>query len=102
MSKRHRNSLDNDDPHHLYSINDKKTKSIFKYRISSDPIEEDGLSQRVRKQLSLYNLIAGWTRFFAKIIKQNIPGRRKARQIEDDYIEDYRQKYGRKPPGNLK
>lgn len=102
MSKRHRNSLDNDEPHHLYVINDEKTKDIFKYGISCDPIEEDGLSGRIRRQLSLYNLIAGWTRFIAEILVRNIPGRRKARQLEDEYIEKYRQKNGQKPPGNRK
>ena len=102
MSKKHRNSLDNDEPHHLYSINDKKTNDIFKYGISRDPIEEDGLSKRIRRQLNLYNLIAGWARFFAEIIKDNIAGRRKARQLEDEYIEKYRQNHGHKPPGNVK
>lgn len=102
MSKRHRNSLDNEEPHHLYSIKDKKNKNVFKYGISSDPIGEDGLSDRIRRQLNLFNLIAGWARFFAEILMKNIAGRKKARRIEDEYIEKYRKKHGRKPRGNLK
>lgn len=102
MSKRHRNSLDNDEPHHLYAINDRKNKDIFKYGISCDPIDEDGLSDRIRSQLSLYNVIAGWARFFAEIILKNIPGRRKTRKLEDQYIDEYKKKHGRKPIGNRK
>ena len=102
MKKKHRNSLDSEELQHLYAIHDRKRKDIYKYGISSDPIGEDGLSDRVRDQINLFNLIAGWARFFAEIILQNIPGRRKARQIEDKYIEQYRQKHGHKPRGNRK
>lgn len=102
MKKKHRNSLDSEELQHLYAIHDSKRKDIHKYGISSDPIGEDGLSDRIRDQVNLFNLIAGWARFFAEIILRNIPGRRKARQIEDEYIERYRQKHGHKPRGNRK
>lgn len=102
MSKRHRNSLENDAPHHLYAINDRKNKSVFKYGISSDPVGEDGLSERIRKQLNLFNLIAGFARFFAEILIRNIPGRKKALKLEDEFITKHEKKYGRKPPGNRK
>lgn len=102
MSKKHRNSLDNDEPHHLYVINDKKTKDVFKYGISCDPIDEDGLSDRIRSQVNLYNIVAGWARFFAEILLRNIAGRRKARKLEDQYIKEYQEKHGRKPRGNRK
>lgn len=50
-----RNSNDNDGDHHLYGIWDKKEDDLFKYGISDDPIEEDGLSDRVREQV--YSLV---------------------------------------------
>ena len=55
----HRNSHENQEPHHLYSIQDKKEGEVFKYGISSDPIEKDGLSKRIRRQLKNLNLGAG-------------------------------------------
>ena len=42
MSKRHRNSHQNEDDHHLYVIWDKEDEDVVKYGISSDPIDEDG------------------------------------------------------------
>lgn len=102
MKKKHRNALDSEEPQHLYAIHDRKRRDIYKYGISSDPIGKDGLSDRVRDQVKLFNLIAGWARFFAEIILRAIPGRKKALQIEDEYIERYRQKHGHKPRGNRK
>jgi hypothetical protein len=51
-------------------------------------------------QLDLLNLGANWLRYFAQIIMTNIPGRKKAKEIEDAHIEDYRLMHGRKPRGN--
>lgn len=103
MSKKdHGNSHKNQKDHHLYAIHDRKHEDIFKYGISADPIEEDGLSDRIRKQLNLFNLIAGWARFFVEIILRKIPGRKSAEEIETKYIEEYRKKHGRKPAGNRK
>ncbi len=42
----HGNSKRNNKPHHLYEIVDDEQKDTFKYGISCDPIEEDGLSER--------------------------------------------------------
>lgn len=62
----HRNSDDNDELHHLYEIVDKFDNDIFKYGISCDPIGKDGMSKRMRVQLTFVNLIDKWTRFFAE------------------------------------
>ncbi len=93
----HGNEKRNPKPHHLYEIRDKVDNDVFKYGISADPIEEDGYSNRMRKQVNLGNLFVGWLRFFARILRRNIPGREKAEDIEQDYIDEYEKKYGRKP-----
>ncbi|MEM8526309.1 MAG: hypothetical protein AAGG68_16830 [Bacteroidota bacterium] len=86
MSK-HGNSLDNDKPHHSYEITDTQENDVFKYVISDDPVEEDGLSARLRRQINFMNLIVGWIRFVDKVLVFNINGRKEARDLEDDYIE---------------
>lgn len=43
---RHGNSLNNPNPHHLYKIIDREDNDVFKYGISDDPIDEDGLSKK--------------------------------------------------------
>lgn len=98
----HGNSNRNNKPHHLYEIVDEEKKDTFKYGISCDPIEADGLSERVRDQVDLFNLIAGWLRFFARILQKDIPGRKEASKIETEHIEAYRQQHGRRPIGNKK
>lgn len=98
----HRNSHRNNRPHHLYEIYDKQEDEVFKYGISSDPVDDDGLSGRIRKQLTLFNLAAGWVRFFARILLKGIPGRRNAERIEDEYIDKYEAEHGRRPRGNLR
>ena len=100
----HRNSHQNEDPHHLYEIYDKQEEETFKYGISSDEIDEegDGLSNRIRRQLNLFNLAAGWLRYFARILIINIPGRKVAEQIEDEFIDSFIDKHGRNPRGNLR
>ncbi len=96
----HRNSLENSEPHHLYKIFDKEEEEVFKYGISSDPVNEDGLSRRIRRQLKILNLAAGWLRYFARIILENIDGRLRAEELEDEYIETFEKEKGRKPRGN--
>lgn len=102
MSKKkpHGNSLKNNNPHHVYEIRDKENGDIFKFGISHEPIEEDGLSKRIRVQLDILNLGAGWPRYFARILITDIQGRKKAKRLENEYIEDYVEKHGRKPRGN--
>jgi hypothetical protein len=98
----HGNSHQNDKPHHLYEIRDKQEEDIFKYGISADPIEADGLSKRLRNQLNFMNLIAGWLRFFGNILIRDIPGRAEAEKLEREHIDAYRKIHGRNPKGNLK
>ena len=98
----HRNSHQNQKPHHLYELYDKEEKEVFKYGISSDPIEEDGLSRRMRRQLQILNLAAGWLRYFGRILLQGIPGRKRAEELEDEHIEAFEKEHGRMPRGNLR
>jgi len=97
----HKNKLSNNLPHHLYEIRDKSDDDVFKYGISSEPLGADGLSKRIRQQLRLLNLVDNWKRFFANILLKNIPGRKKAKEIERKYIREYEEKHGQKPRGNL-
>lgn len=96
----HRNRLSNEEPHHLYGIYDKLEDDVFKYGISADPIEADGLSKRVRDQLRILNSAVNWMRFFARILKVDIAGRKRAKEVENKEIEDYVRKNGRRPRGN--
>ncbi|MEM8528304.1 MAG: hypothetical protein AAGG68_26920 [Bacteroidota bacterium] len=102
MKKTHGNSLENNNPHHLYEIEDLQEKDTFKYGISDDPIEEDGLSQRVKRQVNFMNLIVGWIRFVGKILVFDISGRQKAKNLEDEYIDTYFGANGRNPRGNIR
>lgn len=101
MKKVHGNSNLNEQPHHLYEIHDKEKGELFKYGISHDPIEEDGLSQRIKTQLKYLNLGANWLRYFGRIILQNLPGRRAAKKGEKEHIDAYERKHGHKPRGNF-
>jgi hypothetical protein len=98
----HGNSKLNDKPHHLYDIFDKEEDIIFKYGISAEPIGIDGLCKRMHLQLKLMNLVAGWKRFTAHILIYNIPNRIQARDIEDQHINTFKDKFGQKPKGNLR
>ncbi|MBI5914631.1 MAG: hypothetical protein HY842_04585 [Bacteroidetes bacterium] len=98
----HRNSNENELPHHLYEIWDKQDEEVFKYGISSDPIEEDGLSKRIREQVQGLNLAAGWLRYLARIIISGIINRLAAKAIEDEYMDAFEEKNGRLPRGNLR
>lgn len=100
--KRHGNSIDNDEPHHLYEIKDVQENDTFKFGISQDPIEEDGLSKRLRDQINLYNVVAGFIRFFARILIKGIPSRKEAIDKEKEHIQNYKEEHGRKPRGNRK
>ena len=96
----HGNSKRNPKPHHLYEIIDKVDNDVVKYGISGEDIDPDDYSSRMRVQVSFANLFVGWARFFARIIMRNIPGRRRAEEIETEHIEAYRKQYGKKPRGN--
>lgn len=75
---------------------------MVKYGISAEPIGEDGLSARVRRQLRVYNALVGWLRFFGEILIPEIKGRKAAETIEQEYITAYETKNGQKPRANLK
>ncbi len=96
----HNNSNQNDLPHHLYEIWDDQEQETFKYGISSDPIEAHGVSKRIREQVDVLNLAAGWLRYLAKILLTGIINRLKAKQIEDEYMDAFEEKNGRLPRGN--
>jgi URI fold toxin 2 len=96
----HGNSHQNNNQHHLYEIWDKEDEEVFKYGISDDPIDEDGLSARLRNQVTLFNLVANFFRFVGRILRTDIGGRETAEKVEEDFIEDYKQKHGERPRGN--
>lgn len=98
----HKNSYRNPLPHHLYQIIDKIDDDVFKQGISCDPIGLDGMSDRMRKQVNLFNLIDDWERFFAVIILYDIGEKIEAKLIETEYIRTYELKNGRKPRGNIR
>jgi hypothetical protein len=96
----HGNSKESKKPHHLYEIRDSKNNEVFKYGICGDPLNADGSSPRANDQVSLFNTVVGWARFFALILITGIQGRKKARELEDQYIEEYTKKHGKRPRGN--
>jgi len=96
----HGNCNENTFAHHLYAIDDLQEGFEFKFGISDDPIEADGLSRRAREQQDYCNLIVGWIRFSARVIVTNIPNREEAKQIEDKYMDAFETKYGRLPRCN--
>lgn len=96
----HKNSNKNNDPHHLYEIVDKVADDTFKFGISCDPIGEDGFSERMRKQVNFLNRVDEWPRFFARVLKSDIPGKKEARRLERECIDQYEKTHGRKPRGN--
>lgn len=102
MQPVHGNNLKNKKLHHLYQIWDSQKKEVFKYGISADPIDKNGLSFRIAEQLELYNLAADANRYTAKILLENIPGRKIAEQIEVEHILAFEKKHGRKPRANRK
>jgi len=79
--KPHGNSKKSKRPHHLYEIRDQKKNDVC-------------------EQVSLFNTIVGWMRFFARILLTDIPGGKRAREIEDEYIDMYRKNHARPPGGN--
>ncbi|AEE48974.1 hypothetical protein [Haliscomenobacter hydrossis] len=97
----HRNSYENEETHHLYEIIDRgKDDDVFKYGICCKPIDDDGTSSRMRLQVNALNRIDKWLRFFARILIRDIPGKREARRLEKQHIQDYIDKTGERPRGN--
>ncbi len=99
--KLHGNSLENPNLHHLYEIFKIENGDTFKYGITDDPIDADGLSERVRRQLFEMNNAAEYEKYDAHILIKDIEGRVEATRIEREYIDAYYYKNGRNPIGNL-
>lgn len=96
----HRNSYENEEPHHLYEIIDRVDDDVFKYGISCKPIGKDGTSSRMREQVNSLNRIDRWLRFFARILMRDIPGKKEAKRIETEHIQEYQKQHGERPRGN--
>ncbi|MCB1189971.1 MAG: hypothetical protein H7A23_17970 [Leptospiraceae bacterium] len=65
------------------------------------PLNSDGTSPRANEQVQRFNLAAGWLKFFAKILLKGIKGRKNAKKIEKEYIQNFTKKHGYHPEGNL-
>lgn len=96
----HGNSNDNEAEHHLYEIRDREYKDVYKYGICGAPLTTEGSSPRGKRQAKELNRAVRWLRFFSKVILTGIQGRLAAKEIETEYIENYRQEHGFAPPGN--
>lgn len=96
----HGNDKRNPNLHHLYDIFRNSNRDTFKYGVSDDPIDEDGLSNRCREQLEGMNAAAEYDKFSAEIMLTDIPGRAEALRIEQAYIDAYFHQHGRNPKGN--
>lgn len=97
---KHGNSPENDALHHLYEIHDRAAGDVYKYGICGKPLNKDGTSPRANAQVNYLNRAVRWACFFAKILLTGIPGRAKAEQLEDEYIDKYEAENGRRPSGN--
>ena len=102
MANYHGNNKKNPKSYHLYEILDILEDEVFKYGISGDPIDKDGLSKRLREQVDLFNLVANWYRFEGRILVKDIAGNEAARLLEEAFIDAYEKLYGHKPRGNRK
>ncbi len=96
----HKNSNENMDGHHLYEIIDSKGNIVYKYGICGQPLNSDGTSPRANEQVSLFNRLVGYNQYFAKVLSISIPGRVKAKEIENEYISRFEQENGHRPRGN--
>ena len=96
----HGNDKRNTNLHHLYDIFRNNNRDTFKYGISDDPIDADGLSARARDQLEELNLAAEFHKFDAEILVTSIPGRAEALHVERQYIDAYFDQHGHNPIGN--
>ena len=97
----HGNSNQNESSHHLYEIIDKVDNDVVKYGISGEELTPDGFSPRAQRQVNAMNTFVKWIRFFARILVTNISGRSKAKEIEEEYIQNYYNANGRNPRRNL-
>jgi len=98
--KKHSNLHNNQNIHHLYIIYDYKDRAIFKFGISDKPVNTSKSSSRLDSQITLFNRVNGTERFRGRIISYPIYGRLKARELEDERIREFIDKYQRFPRGN--
>ncbi|MCU0393921.1 MAG: hypothetical protein MUE81_22655 [Thermoflexibacter sp.] len=99
--RKHGNANENDNLHHLYEIDDIQEEDIFKYGISGKPLNPDGTSARAEEQINILNKAVGFKRFISKILMTEIEGRVKAKELEQQHIDNYEKKHGKKPRGNI-
>ena len=99
--KKHGNSNENDADHHLYEIRDTEDEDVYKYGICGKPLLPDGSSSRANEQVDVFNrVVKEVARFIVNILLVGIPGRKRAKEIEQEYIDKYERKFGKKPRGN--
>jgi len=55
----------------------------------------------MRRQIKIGNSFMCWLRFFGKILIKNIAGRRKAEEIEQEHVDEFRKQHGHNPRGNF-
>lgn len=94
------NSHENQEEHHLYEIYDTMEDDVYNYGICGSPLCHDGSSPRANRQVREYNRLVGFLRFLSKVLLTGIPGRKRAEEVEDEYIKAYEAKHGKKPRGN--
>lgn len=97
---KHGNSNESEAEHHLYEIRDRRFGGVYKYGICGKPLLKDGTSPRANEQVNYLNRAMQWSCFFAEIVLIGIPGRAKAKQVENEYIALHESLYGHKPQGN--
>lgn len=88
------------DEHHLYEIRDNLENDLYKYGISGKPLNSDGSSPRATEQILLFNRLVGWIRYTGSILLTGISGRKRAEEIEEEYIKEYIKTHGHRPRGN--
>jgi URI fold toxin 2 len=98
--KTHANSHQNEEEHHLYEIFDLAEQDIYKYGVCGEPLRADGSSPRAERQVRAFNRLVGFFRFVARVLLTGIPGRKRAEEIEDEHVDAYEAKNGRRPRGN--
>lgn len=86
--------------HHLYEIINSEENDVLKYGICGKPLRDDGKSPRAEEQVRFLNRIAGWLQYFSRVILTKIKGRKKAEEIEEEYIQEYAKIHGHRPKGN--
>jgi hypothetical protein len=77
-------------------------QDVYKYGICGDPLHPDGSSPRANRQVREFNRVVDALRFIAHILLTGIPGRKRAEEIEDEYVGRYEAEHGRRPRGNPK